>query len=124
MPEEPFGISVVEAMAAGLVPAVPAIGGPTEFVPQKYQFRSLEEAAGIIQAALQVSDKERLAISDSVKGFSLSAYKSRFLQFISERQQLAPATTATTATASTSTAAAAAAQYERRAASGRRPGLA
>lgn len=124
MPEEPFGISVVEAMAAGLVPAVPATGGPTEFVPQKYQFRSLEEAAGIIQAALQVSDKERLAISDSVKGFSLSAYTSRFLQFISERQQLAPATATSTATASTSTAAAAAAQYERRAASGRRPGLA
>ncbi|AIC16718.1 glycosyltransferase [Nitrososphaera viennensis] len=108
MPEEPFGISVVEAMAAGLVPAVPATGGPTEFVPQEYQFHSLEEAAGIIQAALQVSDKERLAISDSVKRFSLPAYTRRFSQFISERLLATAAATA---------------HYERRTVAGRRPGL-
>jgi alpha-1,2-mannosyltransferase len=91
MPEEPFGISVVEAMAAGLVPIVPATGGLVEFVPQKYQFHSLEEAADMIQAALQASDKERLAISDSVKRFSMQAYTSRFSEFITERQ-LATAT--------------------------------
>lgn len=84
MPEEPFGISVVEAMAAGLVPVVPNVGGPTEFVPQKYQFRSPEEAANIVLSALNVSDKERLFISDSVKGFSLPSYRSHLSRFISE----------------------------------------
>ena len=32
-PEEPFGISIVEAMSAGLIPIVPDKGGGTEFVP-------------------------------------------------------------------------------------------
>lgn len=96
MPEEPFGISVVEAMAAGLVPVVPAIGGPTEFVPQECQFHSLDDAAGIVRKAMQVPDSERLAISNSVKGFSLLAYKSRFSQFVTEMQM---ATTTATATA-------------------------
>ncbi len=31
---EHFGISIVEAMAAGLVPVVSDVGGPTEFVPK------------------------------------------------------------------------------------------
>jgi glycosyltransferase involved in cell wall biosynthesis len=92
MPEEPFGISVVEAMAAGLVPVVPSVGGPTEFVPREYQFRSLKEAADMISAALQASDKERLLISNSVRGFSLPAYTSRFSRFISEVLLAAPAT--------------------------------
>ena len=35
---EHFGMSVVEAMAAGLIPVVPNIGGQTEFVPLKYHF--------------------------------------------------------------------------------------
>jgi glycosyltransferase involved in cell wall biosynthesis len=30
---EPFGISIAEAMASGLIPSVPAVGGSTEFVP-------------------------------------------------------------------------------------------
>jgi alpha-1,2-mannosyltransferase len=91
MPEEPFGISVVEAMAAGLVPVVPNVGGPTEFVPRKYQFSTLEEAAGMIRMALHASNEERAQISDSVKGFSTSAYIKQFQQFIQERL----ATTAT-----------------------------
>jgi glycosyltransferase involved in cell wall biosynthesis len=39
---EPFGIAVVEAMAAGLIPVVPYIGGNSEFVPQRYHYRTLE----------------------------------------------------------------------------------
>jgi glycosyltransferase involved in cell wall biosynthesis len=49
---EPFGISVAEAMAAGLIPVVPHVGGNSEFVPQQYHYSSLEEAAEIIEDAL------------------------------------------------------------------------
>ena len=84
MPEEPFGISVVEAMAAGLVPVVPNVGGPTEFVPQKYQYSMPKEAADIVLSALHVSNNERLLISDSVKSFSLPSYTSQFSRFISD----------------------------------------
>ncbi|MEW5839954.1 MAG: glycosyltransferase [Thermoproteota archaeon] len=74
MPAEPFGISVAEAMSAGLIPVVPDIGGQAEFVPRKYQFRSLEEATAIIAGSLGADDKERAVISGSVRRFSASEY--------------------------------------------------
>ena len=46
---EHFGISVLEAMAAGLIPVVPNEGGIIEFVPKKYQFNTIEHAAEIIK---------------------------------------------------------------------------
>jgi glycosyltransferase involved in cell wall biosynthesis len=49
---EPFGISVAEAMAAGLIPVVPHVGGNSEFVPQKYHYGKLEEASEIIRNVL------------------------------------------------------------------------
>jgi glycosyltransferase involved in cell wall biosynthesis len=49
---EPFGISVAEAMAAGLVPVVPHIGGNSEFVPEKYHYSKLEQASEIIRNVL------------------------------------------------------------------------
>ena len=81
LPGEPFGISVVEAMSAGLVPVVPDTGGPTEFVPRSYQFHSLRQAADIIASSLGGTAAEREALSDSVRGFSLSEYVSGFQKF-------------------------------------------
>ena len=40
---EHFGMAVVEAMASGLIPVVPNVGGQTEFVPLKYHFSTIEE---------------------------------------------------------------------------------
>jgi glycosyltransferase involved in cell wall biosynthesis len=84
LPEEPFGISVVEAMSAGLIPVVPDAGGQTEFVPARYQFHSLEEAAGIIRASMQAPDSERLLVRGTIGGFSSSEYIRRFQNFVSE----------------------------------------
>jgi hypothetical protein len=71
---EQFGMSIVEAMAAGLIPVVPDIGGPTEFVPRKYQYRTLEQAAEIISSAFHLQYAERVQISNSVSKFSNSQY--------------------------------------------------
>jgi glycosyltransferase involved in cell wall biosynthesis len=49
---EPFGISVAEAMAAGLVPVVPHVGGNSEFVPERYHYSKLEQASEIIRNVL------------------------------------------------------------------------
>ncbi|MGI0019209.1 MAG: glycosyltransferase family 4 protein [Nitrososphaera sp.] len=78
LPGEPFGISVVEAMSAGLVPVVPDTGGLTEFVPRGYQFHSLRQAADIVASSMDATAAEREALSDSVRGFSLPEYVSAF----------------------------------------------
>jgi glycosyltransferase involved in cell wall biosynthesis len=82
MSGESFGISTVEAMSAGLIPVVPDIGGHTEFVPQKYQFDTLEKAFEIISSAFNVSYSERIQISNSVRRFSISNYTLSFQQLV------------------------------------------
>ena len=76
---EHFGISVVEAMSAGLVPVVANEGGQTEFVPKKYQYHTIEQAANIISTALKVPYSERVSISDSVQEFSKLIYIKNFI---------------------------------------------
>jgi glycosyltransferase involved in cell wall biosynthesis len=73
-PGEPFGISTVEAMSAGLIPVVPDVGGQTEFVPSKYHFHTFGEAMQIICSALDVDNSERVCLSDSVKKYSIKRY--------------------------------------------------
>lgn len=84
MIEEHFGMAVVEAMAAGLIPIIPDIGGPTEFVPQKYHFHTLDEAAEIIASAFHSLNDERVQISYSVNKFSNSHYIKGFQNIVSE----------------------------------------
>jgi glycosyltransferase involved in cell wall biosynthesis len=81
-PDEHFGISIVEAMSAGLVPIVSDEGGQTEFVPLKYQYHTLEHAAQIIASAIFVPSSERIIISNSVQKFSLSNYIKKFQDIV------------------------------------------
>ena len=67
---EPFGISIAEAMSAGLIPVVPNIGGQTDFVPARYRFTSLEDAASKISVALKARHGERSEVSDLVTRYS------------------------------------------------------
>ncbi len=84
LPGEPFGISIIEAMSAGLVAVVPDAGGHTEFVSKKYHFHSLIEGPGIISSALNATQEERVRVSNSVMGFSLSQYLKDFQRVIRE----------------------------------------
>jgi hypothetical protein len=43
---------IVQAMSAGLIPIVPYTRRQTEFVPLKYHFHTLEQAAHIVSLAL------------------------------------------------------------------------
>ena len=79
---EPFGISTVEAMSAGLIPVVPNIGGHTEFVPLKYQFRTFGEGVEAVSSALKASNSERMLISDSVKRYSVDSFIHHFQQIV------------------------------------------
>jgi glycosyltransferase involved in cell wall biosynthesis len=92
LPGEPFGISTVEAMSAGLIPVVPAIGGHTEFVPLKYQFHTFQEALISIRAAMDASFSERIRISNSVRRFSISNYIKCFQRRVKEILIISPKT--------------------------------
>jgi glycosyltransferase involved in cell wall biosynthesis len=83
-PAEHFGISIVEAMSAGLVPIVPDIGGQIEFVPSKYHFHTLEQAVQIASSAFDIPYSERVLISDLVTRFSTSNYIKHFQHVINE----------------------------------------
>lgn len=94
---EPFGISIVEAMSAGLIPVVPDDeGGYTEFVPECYQFHTHQQAADIIGKILIASDsnmqKERNQLSESVSKFSNERYQAELRKVI---ESLLPCNTLT-----------------------------
>jgi alpha-1,2-mannosyltransferase len=79
---EPFGISTVEAMSAGLIPVVPNIGGHTEFVPLKYQFHTFGGGVEAVSSALNAPNSERMLISDSVRRYSIDSFIHHFQQIV------------------------------------------
>jgi glycosyltransferase involved in cell wall biosynthesis len=82
---EHFGMAVLEAMATGLIILVPNEGGLTEFVPQEYQFNTIEQAAEIIMYVFNHLPKtERIKISDDINKFSSSHYIEGFQTILNE----------------------------------------
>jgi glycosyltransferase involved in cell wall biosynthesis len=80
---EHFGMSIVEAMSAGLIPVVPAIDGQSEFVPKQYQYSSLDDAVKIVSSLLIDVSTEEIAkesnkMSSIAKNFSETNYKKQF----------------------------------------------
>ena len=50
---EHFGVSIVEAMALGCIPIVHDSGGPREFVSQDFRYKSIDEAAEMVEKAIE-----------------------------------------------------------------------
>jgi glycosyltransferase involved in cell wall biosynthesis len=84
LPGEPFGISTVEAISAGIIPVVPDIGGHTEFVPAKYQFHTYGQGVGAVAAALAAPASERAKLSHSTQKHSVTNYIKRFQQILTD----------------------------------------
>jgi glycosyltransferase involved in cell wall biosynthesis len=84
LPGEPFGISTVGAMSAGIIPVVPDIGGHTEFVPTKYQFHTYREGVQAVAAALAAPSSERIKLSYSTQKYSTTNYVKKFQQILVE----------------------------------------
>jgi len=82
---EHFGMSVIEAIAAGLIAVVPDEGGVTEFVSQEYQYNTLQHAAEIIMHVLNnVHKKEQIKIGKDIDKFSNSHYIAAFRTILNE----------------------------------------
>lgn len=84
LPGEPFGISTVEGMSAGIIPVVPDIGGHTEFVPARYQFHTFRQGVEAVAAALAAPASERIKLSQSTQKYSVTSYVKKFQQILVE----------------------------------------
>lgn len=86
---EPFGLTTVEAIAAGCIPLVHQSGGQQETVTENHlQYKSLAQIPSIIQQLTQMRTEDinalRSRLTDHIQIFSLDCFKSNFLQTIRE----------------------------------------
>ena len=82
--DEPFGVSIVEAMSSGCITVVPDSGGPKEFVPKEYRYKTIEEAAFLVSSSIfewsPEKSKDFVRIS---KEFSEEKFSKEFLRIMS-----------------------------------------
>lgn len=82
---EHFGVSIVEAMAFGCIPVVHDSGGPREFVPSGFRYKSMEEAAAKIERAIsEWSVKRAEEMSHIADDFSESNFSNKFIDILSD----------------------------------------
>ena len=87
---EHFGVSIVEAMSAGLIPIVPAYGGCSEIVPTEYQYHTLQEAADYIAKNMKYSDDEkRVQMHELSRHFSPINFRKAMKQYIEQAKSQA-----------------------------------
>ncbi|MHA2231946.1 MAG: glycosyltransferase [Candidatus Hodarchaeales archaeon] len=83
MPDEAFGISIIEGMSSGCTPVVHDSGGPMEFIPKSFRYKSVEEAATRIEEAISNWTPERAKImSESAARFDKKEFSRKFIHVV------------------------------------------
>ncbi len=82
-PYEPFGISIVEGMASGLIPVVHDSGGPKEYVPDEWRYKDVEEASRKIRKALSSWNLEVASdMAEIASDFGEEVFEERVLEIV------------------------------------------
>jgi alpha-1,2-mannosyltransferase len=83
MKGEHFGVSIVEAMAAGLVPIVPSYGGCSEIAPKEYLYDTQEDAVDCILKNIDgYDDKKRDIMRGIAEKFNQLQYRQSLKYYI------------------------------------------
>lgn len=82
--KESFGISVVEAMSSGCLPMIPPTGGPSEFVPKRYHYSSLEDCVEKLNTLLKAEKSEQEYVAHLSKKFHEKHFKESMRKMIEE----------------------------------------
>jgi glycosyltransferase involved in cell wall biosynthesis len=86
---ETFGISVVEAMAAGCIPIAPKSGGIPEYLPQDLLYSSPSEAADKIKAKIGMNDAElKLQLREIASQFREEKFRIKFIAYVKALEEL------------------------------------
>ena len=79
--DEPFGISIVEAMSSGCIPVVHDSGGPREFVPSNLRYKSPDDAAEKVEKAIaEWSTTKANEFSTNAYRFNEKNFSKQFIQ--------------------------------------------
>jgi alpha-1,2-mannosyltransferase len=85
MKNEHFGISIAEAMSMGCIPVVHNSGGAPEFVPDKYRYSTIQQAAVIINDAIpNWNNIEAKHLIQLAARFSERNFSKKFIQYYIE----------------------------------------
>jgi glycosyltransferase involved in cell wall biosynthesis len=80
---EPFGVSIVEAMSSGCITIAPNSGGPKEFVPKELLYASVEEAASLVESSIVTwSPRKAEEFIKSAERFSEDKFRKEFLKIM------------------------------------------
>jgi glycosyltransferase involved in cell wall biosynthesis len=84
--DEPFGIALIEAMSAGVIPVTHNSGAAKAdgIVPEKFRYRDFDSAIAAITNALSSwNPQEALSLREFAKGFSPDSFRENLKNFIS-----------------------------------------
>ncbi len=80
---EHFGIPVIEAMSAGLVPIVPRESGSYEIVPE-YSYDNIDEASSLLKKIIDTDIKTRRELSEKADYFNSKRFENQLYVEISK----------------------------------------
>ncbi|BCU68084.1 hypothetical protein HS7_15210 [Sulfolobales archaeon HS-7] len=82
---EGFGVSVVEGMAAGLIPVTKNTGGVLDFVPKEFMFEKIDEAPSLITNAMRSwGERKMYDMKGIAETFSSEVFEKRLLTLLEE----------------------------------------
>jgi glycosyltransferase involved in cell wall biosynthesis len=81
---ETFGVSVVEALAAGCVPIAHSSGAIPEFLPEEFRYSDPKAAAEKVMANIAFENRDRKMMTSIAARFNEQCFRKKFMFFVKQ----------------------------------------